>query len=41
MNPVGAMTVDARSLFIDVIGDTTSMTCGTHYVSIICGLTGH
>jgi hypothetical protein len=35
-NTVGSMTVDQGSLFINVVGDTTSLTCGTHYFSIIC-----
>jgi hypothetical protein len=35
-NTAGSMTVDAHSLFIDVVGDTTTLTCGRHYVSIIC-----
>lgn len=32
----GSMTVDQHSLFINVVGDTTPLTCGTHYFSIIC-----
>jgi hypothetical protein len=35
-NTVGAMTLAGHSLFVNVVGDTTSKTCGRHYVSIIC-----
>ncbi len=35
-NMAGLMTVDDQTLFIDVVGDTPALTCGTHYVSIIC-----
>jgi hypothetical protein len=36
----GSMTVDGHSLFIDVVGDTTTLTCGRHYVSILCAGAG-
>jgi hypothetical protein len=37
-NTVGSMTVNGASLFINVVGDTTPQTCGTHYLSVICSL---
>jgi hypothetical protein len=35
-NMEGSMTVDQHSLFINVVGDTSTATCGTHLFSIIC-----
>ena len=32
----GFLAVDGQSLFMNILGDTTSETCGAHYVSAIC-----
>ncbi len=35
-NMAGSMALDGQSLFIDVVGETSALTCGRHYVSLIC-----
>lgn len=36
----GSMTADGRSLFINLVGETTTEACGRHYVSILCAPAG-
>ena len=37
----GAMTANGQSLFIDLVGETTTEACGRHYLSIVCAPAGH
>lgn len=36
----GSMTANGHSLFIDLVGETTTEACGRHYLSIVCAPAG-